>query len=246
MIRLALDMGSGAMELRAFAPPQGTAPKGGVIFYMDAFGLRPELDRLCEGYAAEGWFALLPDLYWRQPRRVFPVPPSADAPLDPGMAEANSATTMAMSVADTGVVLAEAERRFGLLRFGAVGHCMGARHALAAATAWPDRVLAAACLHGGRMVTGDADSPHLLIRRCPGPLYIALARDDETCPEPHQRLLEQEAAAAGPRVAIERINALHGWTFPERYCFDPVAAERSVTRVLALFARIASAAPRQS
>jgi carboxymethylenebutenolidase len=235
MIRLSLDMGGGAMELRAFPPPFGTATKGGVIFYMDAFGLRPELDGLCARYAGHGWLALLPDLYWRLPRRVFAVPPSADAPLDPAMTEANLATTMAMTAADTGVILAEAERRFGLTRFGAVGHCMGARHALAAATAWPDRIRAAACLHGGRMVSEGPESPHLLIRRCPGPLYIAMARDDETCPEPHQRLLEREAEAVGPRVVTERYDALHGWTFPQRHCYHREAAERAFARVLALF-----------
>jgi carboxymethylenebutenolidase len=95
-------------------------------------------------------------------------------------------------------------------------------------------VVAAACLHGGRMVTEGADSPHRLIRSCPGPLYIAMARDDETCPEAHQRLLESEARAAGPRVAIERIDALHGWTFPERYCYNPAAARDSFARVRAL------------
>ncbi|WP_170985085.1 dienelactone hydrolase family protein [Roseomonas sp. AR75] len=236
MIPLSLDMGGGgAMALHAFPPPAGMAPKGGVIFYMDAFGLRPELDGLCEQYAQDGWFALLPDLYWRLPRRSFPVPPSAGAPLDPAMTEANLATTMTMTTADTRIVLDDAARRFGLQRFGAVGHCMGARHALAAATAWPDRVLAAACLHGGRMVTEGADSPHLLIRRCPGPLYIAMARDDETCPEAHQRLLEAEAQAAGPRVTIERVDALHGWTFPERYCYDAAAARRGFAHVRGLF-----------
>lgn len=224
----------GPMELRCFPPPG--APKGGVIFYMDAFGLRPELDLLCARYAEQGWLALLPDLYHRLPRRTFAVP-DAHGALDPAMHEANSATSMAMTVADTGAILREAEARFGVTRFGAVGHCMGARHAIAAATAYPDRIRAAAALHGGRMVSEGPDSPHLLITRCPGALYIGMARDDETCPEPHQRLLEAEAAKAGPRVAIERIEAAHGWTFPERWCFHPAEAERSFRTVLALFER---------
>lgn len=237
MIRFELAMPGGTMAVHAF-PPEG-APRGGVIFYMDAFGLRPELDALCARYAEAGWCALLPDLYWRLPRRVFAVPPNAEAPLDPGMHEANSATSMVMTTADTALLLAEAALRFGVTRFGAVGHCMGARHALAAATALPQQVRAAACLHGGRMVSEGPDSPHLLIARCPGPLYIALARDDETCPEAHQLLLEAEATAAGPRVTIERYDALHGWTFPERYCHDAAAAERARTKVLALFDRAA-------
>ena len=235
MITLAVATPDGPMELRGF-PPDGP-PRGGVILYMDAFGLRPELDALCARHAAEGWFALLPDLYHRLARRCFPVPPDATTPLDPGMTEANLATTLAMTIADTGLVLAEAGRRWGLTRFGAVGHCMGARHALAAATAFPDGIRAAACLHGGRMVWEGPDSPHRLIPRCPGGLYIAMARDDETCPEPHQRLLEQAVAEAGPRAAIERYDALHGWTFPERWCHDAAAAERAFRATQALFDR---------
>lgn len=223
----------GAMTLHAFAPPAGRA-RGGVILYMDAFGLRPELDAMAARYAAHGWFALLPDLYHRLPRRTFPVPPSADAPLDPAMTEANLATTLAMTVADTAIVLAEAARRFGLVAFGAVGHCMGARHALAAATEFPDRIHAAACLHGGRMVWNGPDSPHLLIPRCRAALYIAMARDDDTCPEAHQRILERMVAEAGGRAEIERCDALHGWTFPERWCHHPALAERTFGRVLAL------------
>jgi carboxymethylenebutenolidase len=234
VIALEVATPDGPMALRAFVPE--TAPRGGVILYMDAFGLRPELEGMCARYAAEGWLALLPDLYHRLPRRSFPVPPDAASPLDPGMTEANVATTLTMTVADTAVVVAEAARRWGVTRFGAVGHCMGARHALAAAVAYPEAIRAAACLHGGRMVWDGPDSPHLLVPRCPGGLYIAMARDDETCPEPHQLLLEAKAAEAGPKVRIERIDALHGWTFPERWCHDPQAAERSFRTVLALFA----------
>jgi carboxymethylenebutenolidase len=68
------------------------------------------------------------------------------------MHAANDATSLAMTRADTQAVLDHARRAHGLARFGAVGPCMGARHALAAAARFPDEVRAAACLHGGRMV----------------------------------------------------------------------------------------------
>jgi carboxymethylenebutenolidase len=228
---LDIETQDGPMELRIF-PPQGT-PRGGVILYMDAFGLRPELDDLCAAHAREGWLALLPDLYHRLPRRHFRVPRDHDDPLDPAMHAANDATSLTMTRMDTEAVLAHAAH-FGITRFGAVGHCMGARHALAAATHFPEQVRAAACLHGGRMVSYGPDSPHLLIKRCTGGLYIAMARDDVTCPEPHQQALE---SLARPGVTVERINALHGWTFPERWCHDPAAAAHSFAATQALFAR---------
>jgi carboxymethylenebutenolidase len=227
---LDIETVDGPMELRIF-PTQGT-PRGGVILYMDAFGLRPELDDLCAAHAREGWLALLPDLYHRLPRRHFRVPRNHDDPLDPAMLAANDATSLAMTRMDTEAVLAHAAT-CGITRFGAVGHCMGARHALAAATHFPEQIRAASCLHGGRMVSDGPDSPHLLIPRCPGGLYIAMARDDVTCPEPHQAILESQARAD---VTVERIDALHGWTFPERWCHDPAAAAHSFAATQALFA----------
>jgi len=229
---LDLDTPDGPMELRIF-PPAGP-PRGGVIFYMDAFGLRPELDDLCARHAAAGWLTLLPDLYHRLPRRHFLVPADHASPLDPRMHEANGATTLAMTRSDTEAVLAHGAEAHGITRFGAVGHCMGARHALAAAVHFPLQVRAAACLHGGRMVSDGPDSPHRLIPRCPGEVHIAMARDDETCPEAHQRILE---SLARPDVTVERVDALHGWTFPERWCHDATAAARSFGRAQALFAR---------
>ena len=240
MLRLSLVTPDGAMAVRAFVPTG--APRGGVIFYMDAFGLRPEFDGLCARYAAEGWLTLLPDLYHRLPRRSFPVPPDAAGLLDPAMNVANLATTLPMSVADTATVLAEAARHFGVTRFGAVGTCMGARHALAAAAAWPEAVRAAACLHGGRMVWEGPDSPHLLIPGLRGGLYLALARDDETCPEAHQQILERMVREAGPRAEAERYDALHGWTFPERWCHDRAAAAHAFAKASALLESYVEAA----
>lgn len=229
---LDIDTADGPMELRIF-PPAGP-PRGGVILYMDAFGLRPELDDLCAAHAREGWMAFLPDLYHRLARRHFRVPRDAAEPPDPAMEAANEATTLDMVRADTEALLAHAAAEHGLTRFGAVGHCMGARHALAAAARFPGRIRAAACLHGGRMVRPGPDSPHLLIPGCAGELLIEMARDDATCPEPHQRLLE---SLARPGVTVQRVQALHGWTFPERWCHDPAAAARSFAAVQALFAR---------
>jgi carboxymethylenebutenolidase len=229
----ALGLPDGTMEVRTF-PPAG-APRGAVLFLMDAFGLRPELDAMAARYAEAGWLTLLPDLYRRLETRTFATPPYLGAPLDPAMIAANEGTTLAMTRADLGALMEDAGRRFGAERFGAVGYCMGVRHAVAAAEAWPIRVRAAAGLHGGRMVNGSAESPHLLLGRSKAAIYLGMAKDDPDCPEEHQRILEAVAGRAGTRVAVERVDALHGWTFPERYCHDPVAAEAAFARVLRLF-----------
>ncbi len=208
--------------------------RGGVIVYMDAFGWRDELDRLCLMFAEAGYRTFLPDLFWRQGTLRFSAPPSADGPFDPAMAAANLATTMVMTVADTGAILAEfAGGGPGRCRaFGAVGYCMGARHALAAAGVYPNAIRYAACLHGGRMVTDDPSSPHLLIPRVKGRVYLAFAQNDHTCPPEHQAILRDILAASGVRGEAELYAAEHGWTFPDRWCHDPAAAAAVNTKVI--------------
>jgi carboxymethylenebutenolidase len=221
----------GTMPVKVFEPNDLL---GGVIIYMDAFGWRPELDALCRIYAEAGFKTFLPDLFWRQGTLRFSPPPSSDEPLDPAMIAANLATTMAMSVADTGVILSKfAGSGAGRCRlFGTVGYCMGARHALAAAVSYPDVIHYVACLHGGRMVSDEPSSPHLLIPRVKGRVYLGFAEDDDTCPDEDQKLLRETLAQSGVRGDAELFAAKHGWTFPDRWCHDPEAAAAVHAKVL--------------
>ena len=232
MITLATP--DGPMEVGVFAP--AAPPKGGVIVYMDAFGLRPELATMAARYAAAGYLTFLPDLYHRREQRHFAIPDRADAALDPAMGAANAATTLAMGAADTACVLAYAAS-LGATRLGAVGYCMGARHALLAAATYPDRIAAAACLHGGRLVWDGEDSPHRAIARVRGELYFAFAENDDTCPAAHQGTIERTLSEWGGTGRAEHYSAAHGWTFPTRWCHDPMRAEQAHHTVLALFGR---------
>jgi carboxymethylenebutenolidase len=234
--RLQLATPAGAMPVQVFEPP-ATVRKGGVIVYMDAFGLRPELNAMCRRYAEAGYLVFLPDLYYRQGTVRFAVPRAAHEPIDPAMTSANVATTVEMTIADTGVLLdhVASTPAYGISRFGTVGYCMGARHALGAGATYPQAVKAVACLHGGRLVWEGANSPHLYIPRVQGALYFAFAADDETCPDEHKALIEKTISESGVRGRTEHYAAAHGWTFQERWCFDAVAAEHAFASVVTLF-----------
>jgi carboxymethylenebutenolidase len=47
------------------ACPEGPGPFPGVIFYMDAPGIREELRNMTRRIARQGYFAILPDMYYR-------------------------------------------------------------------------------------------------------------------------------------------------------------------------------------
>jgi carboxymethylenebutenolidase len=226
----------GCMPVRVFEPA-AEPRKGGVLFYMDAFGLRPELDGMCRSYADAGFVVFMPDLYYRLGSLRFAVPCTSAQALDPAMMNANLATTVEMTIADTGAILDHiaATPAYAVQRFGAVGYCMGARHALGAGATYWRTIRAIACLHGGRLVWEGANSPHLYIPRVQGTVYFAFAAEDETCPDEHKALIERTIAQSSVAGRVEHYAAAHGWTFPERWCFDAVAAEHAFKAVLALF-----------
>jgi carboxymethylenebutenolidase len=125
---LELDTPDGRMPVRVFEPPAGPR-KGGVLFYMDAFGLRPELDGMCRRYVEAGYVTFLPDLYYRLGSMSFAVPATAHEPVDPAMIAANGATTVEMTIADTGVLLRHVAETpaYGIGHFATVVWAQGTR-----------------------------------------------------------------------------------------------------------------------
>ena len=55
----------GASRAFAFQPCGGEGPWPAIVFYMDACGVRPALEEMCERLAHAGYFVLLPDVFWR-------------------------------------------------------------------------------------------------------------------------------------------------------------------------------------
>ena len=222
----------GAIPVRVFTPERS---RGGLIVYMDAVGVRPELDGMCGEWAAQGYTTFLPDLFWRQGRLLtFPMPPQPGGALDPAMVAANLATTMDMTVADTRAIL---DRFGGEGRAGWRGSERSVLHGRTARTCGrgglarqdPLRRLPAWRADG----LGRAGLAHLLIPKVQGQLYLAFATDDDTCPDEHQDLLRETLAASGVRGRGPRFAAGHGWMFPDRWSWDEAAATTVKTATLA-------------
>lgn len=227
----------GAMPVFA-AVPQDVALAPGVLIYMDVFGPREELNDIARRFASAGYLAVVPQLFHRLGSPVFAPANRQDDKLDPNAARVNQATSMQMSTSDTvALIRFAAAGGFGIETgfWGAIGYCMGGRHAVAAATEHPQHVRAALSVHGGRLVDTSDSSPHHMIGRSTVPLFYFFAKDDPTCPDDHQHALERLAAVSGGRVAVERVDAHHGWTFPGRWCYDKHASERVWEKALALF-----------
>lgn len=200
----------------------------GVVIYMDVFGIREELRDMCRRYATTGYAVFLPNLFYRHGSPSFPPANRPADTVDPEAKRLNLATTTEMTVEDTKALLDfTTSMDIEVPGFATVGYCMGARHALAAAAEIPDKIGAAISLHGGQMINDTPLSCEKILPRIQGEVYLGFARQDATCPEDHQKLMEETLRQSTTRGRVEYYEAAHGWTFPDRHCFDKAAANRS-------------------
>jgi len=229
-------------DARAFTfTPEGTGPWPAVIFYMDAPAIRPALFKMCERLASHGYYVLLPDMFWR----VGPYEPInvREAFKDEELrrtifGKLMPSTDPERATRDTGAFLDWLSKQPGAKgdRVGCTGYCMGGGLALRAAGNFPDRIVAAAAFHGGRLATDALDSPHLLAPKIKAKVYVAGADEDESFPPDQADRLREALTAAGVDNTVEiYAGAKHGYAPPDMPVHDEAASERHWREMLKLF-----------
>ena len=237
--RVDLRTADGMMDTYTFQPA-GSGGWPAVIVYMDAFGIRPQLDEMAQRLASNGYFVAVPNLYYRT---------GAFAPFDPKEvfggdgAERQRFLSMIQSIdptkimRDTRAVLDyldnEPAAREG--KIGVVGYCMGGGFAISALGTFPDRVAAGASFHGASLATDKPDSPHLLAKRIRGRLYVGVAEIDPGFPPEQRNRLEQALTDAGVDYTLEVYEgARHGFAVTGHLVYDRDASEKHWTRLVEL------------
>ncbi|MFD7084778.1 dienelactone hydrolase family protein [Streptomyces sp. NPDC059918] len=215
----------------------------GVLLYMDAIGLRPELEARARDVAGHGYYVLVPNLFYRHgPAPVIELPeritsemrPAVFAELMP-LIRAHT-TERALSDADAYLGFLTAQPEVSPGPVGVIGYCMGAVLAMRTAAAHPGRVAAAAGFHPGPLVTEAPDSPHRLVAKLTAEVHLGLAENDLS-PE---GIIELGRAldAAGAAHSIEIYpGTVHGFTMSDTEAYDPAAARRHRDRLLPLLDR---------
>jgi carboxymethylenebutenolidase len=220
-----------------------------VVIFMDIWGLREELFAIARRVAAEGYYCMVPNLFYRQgkfsyaPRNTegrtlsFDLLPEDLQREMRGRAERLDRETLR---ADAAAILEFCGRepvRQGPA--GSIGYCMGGREAFFAAQELPGRFRATASLHGSRLVTEAADSPHRLIDRMRGEVYCGFAEFDRGAPPEVIRQVADALRRNGELASRSHVHpgARHGYALPDRDIHDHQAAERDWTEIFAMFRR---------
>ena len=225
-------------RMPAFAScPEGPDRVPGIIVYMDAPGYREELWNMARRIAKHGYYCLLPDMYYRYGTVRFDTARRTDS-MSAVIKAAWTHLTNAEVTDDTAGMLAflDAQDRVRAGPVGCVGFCMGGRCATTVAARFPHRFAAAASLYGVQLVTDKEDSPHLLLDKIKGELYYGFAEVDQSVP-PH--VIPEFTAAlekAGAKYELEVYpGTQHGFNFPERPSYSPVASERAWGKLFELW-----------
>jgi carboxymethylenebutenolidase len=219
--------------------PTGAGPWPAVLVFMDGVGIRPAMLEIGERLAKNGYFVLLPDLFYRsgpyEPMdgaSIFSDPEKRKVLLEKFFAPATPANVMSDTGAFLDYLAAQPDVQPG--RIGTTGYCMGGLMSLTAAGTYPDRIAATASYHGGRLATDAPASPHLLAPKIQSRVYVAGATDDASFPDEMKARLDDALTKAAVDHTIETYPAKHGFVFRDLPVYDAAASERHWQTMVAL------------
>jgi carboxymethylenebutenolidase len=177
MTTITIETGDGAMTAYVATPKSGTGP--GLLVIQEIFGVNQVMRDLTDGFAAQGYVAMCPDLFWR-------IEPGIDitdrTPAEWARAfELFQAFDVDRGISDIAKTIAALRHHPGSTgKVGAVGYCLGGK--LAFLTATRTDIDAAVGYYGVGL--GDLVGEASALRK---PLMLHIAGKDEYAPPPVQQ-----------------------------------------------------------
>ena len=190
------------------ALPSGT-PAAGIVLLPEVFNTNPHIRSVCDGYAADGFAVLAPDVYWRQ------EPGSYLAYTDEGRAKAQALRArldtdqFARDLEDTVATLATRKECTG--KVGVMGFCLGGKFAYLSSVR---HKIGAAVSYYGVQIDQHLDEAGQL--GCP--LLLHFAEDDAHVPPDKVELIRQRLAPSGKAEVHVYPGTVHGFN---RYGYPP-------------------------
>src|SRR3954453_19973151 len=236
----------GTCDAMLIHPASGSHPA--VIIWPDAFGLRPSMVDMGKRVAADGYSVLVPNPYYRMTKAPgiemagFSFQNQADmAKLRPLMGSIGAPGTAERGAAAFVAFLDAQKQVNAAKKIGTQGYCMGGPLVFRTMAAVPNRLGAGASFHGGGLVADQPTSPHLLVPKTKGRLYVGVAaNDDQRQPEAKDKLKEAFAAANVP-AEVEVYKSNHGWCVPDMPAeannpiYNKPDAEKAWAKLVALY-----------
>jgi len=182
------------------ARPTGQ-PTAAIIVIQEIFGVNPGIRDKVENWAAKGYLAIAPDMFWRFAPH-YEADPDIKEELDHAM-ELRHQFDLGKAAKDVEVAIRHA-RALGAAKVGVVGFCAGGSVAYLAAT----RTDADACVgYYGRLIVEHLNEARAIAR----PLLLHFGLEDPSIPADIRGRM-RDALVSHPRVTIhEYEGAGHGF-----------------------------------
>ena len=207
------------------ARPQGQA-KAAIIVIQEIFGVNPGIRRKAEDWAAQGYLAIAPDMFWRFAPR-FEADPDIKQELDHAM-EIRTQFDLDASARDVEAAIRDA-RAQGVAKVGVVGFCAGGSVAYLAATRTDTD---ASVAYYGRLIADYLGEAHAIAR----PLLLHFGMEDPSIPAEIRSQI-RAGLAPNPRVTIHDYEgAGHGFAATSGKRRHEAAAQLADARTDAFFA----------
>jgi carboxymethylenebutenolidase len=221
-------------EAKTYAyKPAGSGPWPAIFFWQDGLGIRPALRQMAERVAANGYYVLLPNLFYRA-GPVENLDPEKDRIMDyySQVFEGHGIRR------DIGAFLEFLGKSKDVKpgKIGCTGYCMGGFVSLVAAGEFGERIGAAASIHGGKVATDDPLSPHRKAYAMRGQIYVAVAEIDSFLEPGETDRLKGALEGAAVSHTLEMYPSVeHGFAVPGSPRSNEQASERHWERILNLF-----------
>ncbi len=247
-----IQVGDDAVEAYVARPDvsAGSLPLTGVLFFIDAIGLRPRIAEMAERIAGWGYVVLAPNVFHRygtaeetSPSGPLTTPEAREEffqSLTPRLSDLFAAEQRPQLLSDLRAYVVALHRIEGVAPrpIGVTGYCMGTRLGILTAGQVGEAVGAVGGFHGGGLVTDSPESPHLALAGARAEFLFGHADNDRSNTPENIAALEQalqEAGLAYTSAVYE--GAPHGYSMADTASYDERAAERSFTELRDLFAR---------
>lgn len=183
MADITIKVADGSFSAYLARPKDGAARKPGILVIQEIFGVNKTMRDLCDGFAAQGYLALSPDLFWRQKPGV-QLTDKTEAEWQQAFGYMKGFNE-AKGIDDLKAALEHLRADSGCTgKVGSVGYCLGGRLAYLMATR-----TSVDCSVGyyGVAIEGLLGEAAAITR----PLMLHIAEADEYCGKDAQAQIEQ-------------------------------------------------------
>jgi carboxymethylenebutenolidase len=215
----------------------------GVLLYMDAFGLRPQIEAMIDRIASWGYVVLAPNVFWRlgsvgdfAPTTDLRIPENRDAFFTTGVMDRIQTLTPDLIQQDADVWIDTLRSQLGTATgpMAVVGYCFGGRLALRAAAYRADDVAVLGLFHTGGIVTDAAESPHLLTPQLRAFVLAGHADNDRSNSPEQIAAFDAALSDSGVRHATSLYpGSPHGYSMEDTSMYHEAGAERHYSELAA-------------